>query len=102
MRTLTYIFILVLFCGNLALGQDSYDISLNEIASFDGIQNNKTDKVTIQDKNGADFSILTTAINTKYSEIGSGLFKDKLMLVSSKQIGAIGIWIDTRLTAMDS
>ena len=94
MRTLTYIFILVLFCGNLALGQDSYDISLNEIASFDGIQNNKTDKVTIQDKNGADFSILTTAINTKYSEIGSGLVKNKLMLVSSKKIGAIGTGIN--------
>ncbi len=90
MKTLTYIFTLVLFCANLAFGQDSFDTSFNELNSIDAILDKVEDKRIIQDITVSDYSILTTAINTKYSEIGSGLFKDKLMLVSSKQIGAIG------------
>lgn len=94
MKTLNYIFTLVLFCGHLALGQDSYDITFNKLTSIDEALNKKEDKGDIKKNNGADFSILTTAINTKYSEIGSGLFKNKLMLVSSKKIGAIGTGVD--------
>lgn len=44
--------------------------------------------------NGYDFMVTETNINTKYSEIGSGLFMDKLVMVSSKKIGAIGSGID--------
>ena len=94
MKTLHYIFTLVIFCGNLAFGQDSDDISLNEIDSIDAILNKVEGTQDIKGNIVADYSILTTAINTKYSEIGSGLFKDKLMLVSSKKIGAIGTGID--------
>ena len=94
MRTLTYIFTLVLFCGNLAFGQDSYDTSFNDIEPIDALLNKSESKTDIKKNNIADYSILTTAINTKYSEIGSGLFKNKLMLVSSKKIGAIGNGLD--------
>lgn len=94
MKTLTYILTLVLFCANLAFGQDSFETSLNGLNSIDAILDKAEDKKIIQDITVSDYSILTTAINTKYSEIGSGLFKDKLMLVSSKQIGAIGKGID--------
>ncbi|MBT8304594.1 MAG: OmpA family protein, partial [Bacteroidia bacterium] len=48
----------------------------------------------INEINGSDYSILTTAINTKYSEIGSGMFKGKLIMVSSKKIGALGNGVD--------
>ncbi len=91
MKILTYIFTVILFCGNLAFAQDSFDASLDELNSLDVILD---DKVDVKENNIADYSILTTAINTKYSEIASGLFKDKLMLVSSKKIGAIGTGID--------
>ncbi|GAB1857005.1 hypothetical protein MHTCC0001_18410 [Flavobacteriaceae bacterium MHTCC 0001] len=39
--------------------------------------------------NGYEFDTKSTNINTKYSEIGTGFFKDKLILVSSRKIGAI-------------
>ncbi|GAA3602184.1 OmpA family protein [Flavivirga amylovorans] len=39
--------------------------------------------------NGFQFKISDTGINTKFSEIGSGFFKDKLIMVSSKKIGAL-------------
>ncbi len=94
MKTLTYILTIVLLFGNLAFGQDSYNESFSELSSINKILNNVDDKVDVKEKGGADFSILTTAINTKYSEIGSGLFKNKLMLVSSKKIGAIGTGVD--------
>lgn len=94
MKTLTHIFVLILFCGNIAFAQDSYNTSFNNLNSIDVINNKVEDKRVVQDITVSDYSILTTAINTKYSEIGSGLFKDKLMLVSSKQIGAIGSGID--------
>ncbi len=94
MKTSNYLLTLVLFCGNLAFGQDSYDISFNDLGSIDTILNKVEGKENIKENNVADFSILTTAINTKYSEIGSGLFKNKLILVSSKKIGAIGTGVD--------
>ena len=94
MKTLTYILTIVLLFGNLTYGQDSFDTSFNEFNSIEAILNKVDDKGDVKKNNGADFSVLTTAINTKYSEIGSGLFKNKLMLVSSKKIGAIGNGID--------
>ncbi|WP_303318614.1 OmpA family protein [Flavivirga abyssicola] len=39
--------------------------------------------------NGFQFEISDTGINTKFSEIGSGFFKEKLIMVSSKKIGAL-------------
>ncbi|MFS4482380.1 OmpA family protein [Hyunsoonleella sp. 2307UL5-6] len=41
------------------------------------------------DNNGFNFEILDTGINSKYSEFGSGFFMDKLIMVSSKKIGAL-------------
>ncbi len=47
-----------------------------------------TSAITI-DNNGFKFEVLDTGINTKYSEIGSGFFMNKLIMVSSKKIGAL-------------
>ncbi len=71
------------FGNSLSLNADEYSLNAIEEAPM------------VNAINSADFSILTTAINTKYSEIGSGLFKGKLMMVSSKKIGAIGNGIDS-------
>lgn len=37
--------------------------------------------------NGFSFELLDAGINTKYSEIGTDIFRDRLVLVSSKKIG---------------
>ena len=39
--------------------------------------------------NGLEFQLLDAGINSKYSEFGSGFFRDKLILVSSKKIGGL-------------
>ncbi len=88
MKAFTKLFIAVCFVGNLANAQAPFNMSFDAINSIDLKEN------VVNATNGADYSILTTAINTKYSEIGSGLFKDKLMMVSSKKIGALGNGVD--------
>jgi len=88
MKALASIFILVLFSGTMAFGQASLEMS------YEGLNLTELEDDVVKEKNGSDYSILTTAINTKYSEIGSGLFRDKLMMVSSKKIGALGSGVD--------
>ncbi|WP_203257558.1 OmpA family protein [Hyunsoonleella ulvae] len=39
--------------------------------------------------NGYNFSLLNAGVNSKYSEFGSGFFLNKLIMVSSKKIGAL-------------
>jgi hypothetical protein len=39
------------------------------------------------DGNGFNFEVLQTGTNTKYTEVGSGFFKNKFIMVSSKKIG---------------
>ena len=56
--------------------------------------NGKKSSQELSKSSSADFSILTTAINTKYSEFGSGIYKDKLIIFSSKKIGGLGNGID--------
>ena len=46
------------------------------------------------DAGAPEFLISETEINTKYSEIGSGLFKGKVIIVSSKKIGGLGNGLD--------
>jgi len=39
--------------------------------------------------NGFDFELLDAGVNTRFSEIGSGFFRNKLILVSSKKLGGL-------------
>lgn len=54
---------------------------------------NKTDiftkptKKPIIEANGFDFELLDAGVNSQFSEIGSGFFRNKLIMVSSKKIG---------------
>ena len=62
-------------------------------SSFD-----KTDPVPIEvderNKSGYIFDVNVSRINSKYSEIASDVFRNKLVIVSSKKIGAIGKGVD--------
>ncbi len=39
--------------------------------------------------NGFQFEVLDAGVNTKYSEIGTGFFRNKLIMVSSKKLGGL-------------
>ncbi|XCF06908.1 OmpA family protein [Tamlana crocina] len=49
---------------------------------------NTTDVLSFEDS-GFDFELLDAGVNTAFSEIGSGFFRNKLILVSSKKLGGL-------------
>jgi outer membrane protein OmpA-like peptidoglycan-associated protein len=65
--------------------QDPSTLVANNIFSID----NKTSKSSALGSSGFEFVLLDAGINSKYSEFGSGFFRDKLILVSSKKIGGL-------------
>ena len=48
-----------------------------------------SESVGVLGKNGFNFEILDAGISTKYTEYGSGFFKNKFIMVSSKKIGGL-------------
>ncbi|MBV7269427.1 carboxypeptidase-like regulatory domain-containing protein [Winogradskyella luteola] len=54
----------------------------------------KKDKIDNLNKSGYAYSVNVSKINSKYSEIACTTFRNKLVIVSSKKIGAIGNGID--------
>ncbi|WP_299126761.1 hypothetical protein [uncultured Winogradskyella sp.] len=50
----------------------------------------KTKKIATYNNSGYLFDVNVTKINSEYSEIPAAVFRDKLVIVSSKKIGAIG------------
>lgn len=95
MKVLINVFFIVLVSSNFINAQTSYNDSYNE-SDFINLNINGTSNSleVIIGANGYNYDITETGINTKYSEIVSGLFKDKLIMVSSKKIGGIGNGID--------
>ncbi len=95
MKALINVFFIVLVSSNLIYAQASYN-SLYEDLYLTNLNINKASNSLEMksDENFYEFSVIETSINTKYSEIVSGLFKDKLIMVSSKKIGGIGNGID--------
>lgn len=65
--------------------QDPTTLVANNSFSID----NKTGKSSSIGPNGFEFQLLDAGINSKYSEFGSGFFREKLILVSSKKIGGL-------------
>jgi len=51
-------------------------------------------KVNDLNKSGYSFTVNVSKINSKYSEIASAMFRDKLVIVSSKKIGGLGNGVD--------
>ncbi len=79
------VFALILLCCSFAFSQGPSDLIAENDLTTDINSNSKVDI----DNNGYNFEVLDTGVNTKYSEFGSGFFMDKLIMVSSKKIGAL-------------
>jgi hypothetical protein len=60
------------------------EVSPTEIFNDDKISNNT----------GLEYYSYPTDVNTKYSEFGSGVFRNKFIIVSSKKIGGFGNGVD--------
>lgn len=56
--------------------------------------NNNPNTIDELNKSGLEFYVYDSDINTKYTEIPSAVFRNKLILVSSKKIGGLGNGID--------
>ncbi|ULC59370.1 OmpA family protein [Flaviramulus sp. BrNp1-15] len=68
--------------SNLIAANYSYDNNINPNIY-------KPSTKTIIEANGFDFELLDAGVNSKYSEIGSGFFRNKLIMVSSKKLGGL-------------
>lgn len=82
--------LLVLCCliTHVIIGQNS--ITLNNINKEKLTLINTPSEPRVEIKsNGFDFEISDVGINTKYSEFGSGFFRKKLIVVSSKRVGGL-------------
>lgn len=56
--------------------------------------NNDPNRIDDLNESGLEFYVYNSEINTKYTEIPSAVFRNKLILVSSKKIGGLGNGID--------
>lgn len=51
--------------------------------------NAPTESKVVVKSNGYNFEILDAGVNTKFSEFGTGFFRNKLIMVSSKKVGGL-------------
>lgn len=81
---------LITFCLgiNIITAQNSIANNLNNNILIPSNISKASNKVEIK-SNGFNFEVLDAGVNTKYSEFGSGFFKNKLIVVSSKKIGGL-------------
>ncbi len=75
----------VLLISNIVLSQGPSNLIASNNFSF----NDSRSSSKSIDANGFKFELLDAGVNTKYSEIGSGFFRNKLIMVSSKKIGGL-------------
>lgn len=80
---------LVFLISNIIIAQGPSNLIASNNLSYSTSPNSvlKTNKTVDISANGFDFELLDAGVNTFYSEIGSGFFKDKLIMVSSKKLG---------------
>lgn len=77
------LFTSIILCCAFVFSQESSDL-----IAENNFNNSNSNTIAI-DNNGFNFEILDAGVNSKYSEFGSGFFMDKLIVVSSKKIGAL-------------
>ncbi|WP_170179842.1 OmpA family protein [Flavivirga rizhaonensis] len=75
----------IFLVSNILLSQGPSNLIASNNFSFN---NSRLLSNTI-DTNGFEFELLDAGVNTKYSEIGSGFFRNKLIMVSSKKLGGL-------------
>ncbi len=96
MKALINVIFALLISSNFINAQASYNYSFDNSSVIDFYIDeafNSLEKRT-SESNSSEFLLTETDINTKYSEIGSGFFKGKVIMVSSKKIGGLGNGVD--------
>ena len=83
MKPILSIFILLLSNALFSQGTSNF-VAINNF-SFENIHA----KSSTIDANGFNFELLDACVNSAYSEIGSGFFRNKLIMVSSKKLGGL-------------
>ena len=83
-------FFIFLIC-NIVISQEpsnlitaNYSYNTNSSTTF-----SKPSKATVIGANGFEFELLDAGVNSQFSEIGSGFFRNKLIMVSSKKLGGL-------------
>ncbi len=71
-------------------------IMLGIVTSKPNTTDPKKDVVDDYNESGYTFKVHESKINTKYSEMASAVFRNRLVIVSSKKIGALGNGVDRR------
>lgn len=92
-KTYYLLFSLTLLFSSTAFGQMSEEVLANEIALTDFTEPAKTKPAAAKaikalDPNGFMYDFKNLNINTKYSEYATAFFRDKIIVASSKKIGA--------------
>ena len=96
MKALINVLFTMLISTSFINAQASYNNSFDGLNLIDLYINealNSLEKENIN-SNISEFLLTETDINSKYSEIGSGIFKGKVIVVSSKKIGGLGNGLD--------
>ena len=83
MKPILSIFILLLSNALFSQGTSNF-VAINNF-SFENIHA----KSSTIDANGFNFELLDAGVNSAYSEFGSGFFRNKLIMVSSKKLGGL-------------
>ncbi len=78
----------VFLMSNIVLSQGTSNLIAVNNFSFNP-NTVSSSRVTTIGANGYTFELLDAGVNTPYSEIGSGFFRDKLIMVSSKKLGGL-------------
>ncbi|WP_353779091.1 hypothetical protein [Winogradskyella sp. 3972H.M.0a.05] len=71
-------------------GALSVMVTLSSLSPDHTLPLNNSNDFDKYNESGLDFTLNHAKVNTKYSDFGSAVFKNKLIIVSSKKIGAIG------------
>ncbi|MFD1161790.1 OmpA family protein [Hwangdonia seohaensis] len=87
----TKVFVIICLISNLIFSQGSNLIAGNINTSKPALTYTNNTSVSPIDigANGFDFELLDAGVNTKFSEIGTGFFRNKLILVSTKKLGGL-------------
>jgi outer membrane protein OmpA-like peptidoglycan-associated protein len=80
----TTILAFILLAANHITGQAAYDFSADNTEATTTTSSSNFDEIG---NNGFNFDLIDAGVNSKYSEFGSGFFRNKLIMVSSKKLG---------------
>lgn len=77
----------IFLVSNIVISQGPSNLIASNNFTFNDF--NKAPSAPIIEANGFNFDLLDAGVNSPFSEIGSGFFRNKLIMVSSKKIGSL-------------